>query len=169
MTDPAKIVSAPLCLNGDVATALGGNFANWTYSIASSLYGDTKDPGMVNYMKVTKGILAPGDAPDPWVIVDFGELLTGAKILNQTGASAPAATIIKALRGFKGPLALGAPNLACGQFKDAPSICNNQTQFFAYTGKSLAAPSWEHAKGSGWIKQAAGEPEVATSRSDRSM
>ena len=44
ITDAKKIVSAPLCLNGQVAAGLGGDFPIWTYAIASSLYGDPTDP-----------------------------------------------------------------------------------------------------------------------------
>ena len=46
ITDAKKIVSAPLCLNGQVAAGLGGDFPIWTYAIASSLFGDPTDPGM---------------------------------------------------------------------------------------------------------------------------
>src|SRR5215831_6459659 len=51
ITDSKKVVSPPLCLNGQVAAGLGGDFPKWTYLIASSLYGDTTDPGMIEYMK----------------------------------------------------------------------------------------------------------------------
>ncbi len=51
ITDAKKIVSAPLCLNGQVAAGLGGDFPIWTYAIASSLFGDPTDPGMPAYMK----------------------------------------------------------------------------------------------------------------------
>jgi branched-chain amino acid transport system substrate-binding protein len=36
ITDPKKIVSAPLCLNGQVAAGLGGSWPLWTYAIAST-------------------------------------------------------------------------------------------------------------------------------------
>ncbi|HTU07887.1 MAG TPA: ABC transporter substrate-binding protein, partial [Trebonia sp.] len=44
ITNAKKIVSAPLCLNGQVAAGLGGDFPIWTYAIASSLFGDPTDP-----------------------------------------------------------------------------------------------------------------------------
>src|SRR5439155_731432 len=34
ITDAKKILSAPLCLNGQVAAGLGGDFPIWTYAIA---------------------------------------------------------------------------------------------------------------------------------------
>ena len=85
ITDTKKILSAPLCLNGQVAAGLGGDFPIWTYAIASSLYGDPTDPGMPAYMKVMAKYGTPAVAPDPWVIVTFGQILTTARFLNQLG------------------------------------------------------------------------------------
>ena len=76
ITDPKKIVAAPLCLNGQVAAGLGGDFPKWTYLIASSLFGDTTDPGMIEYMKLAQTYSTPANAPDPWNIVDFGQMMT---------------------------------------------------------------------------------------------
>lgn len=137
ITDTKKIVSAPLCLNGQVAAGLGGDFPKWTYSIASSLFGDPSDPGMPAYEAVAKKYSTPGDSPDPWNIVDFGQVLTIDKILNQVGyANLSPTTILAGLKAFKGPQALGAPQLACGKYANAPGICNDRAQFFEYTGKN---------------------------------
>jgi branched-chain amino acid transport system substrate-binding protein len=150
ITDAKKIVSAPLCLSGTVIQGLG-DFPKWTYSIASSLYGDTTDPGMPAYMAVTKKYTTAANAPDPWEIVNFGELLTVDKILNQVGyANITPDKVIAAAKAFKGPQALGAPQLACGQFSDAPGVCNDQAQFFEYDGKN----AW--TKVAGWTKPPAG-------------
>ena len=46
ITDTKKIVSAPLCLNGQVICRPAATSRIWTYAIASSLYGDPTDPGM---------------------------------------------------------------------------------------------------------------------------
>jgi branched-chain amino acid transport system substrate-binding protein len=146
ITDTKKIVSAPLCLNGQVAQGLGGDFPIWTYSIASSLFGDTSDQGMPAYEAVAAKYTTPADAPDPWEIVDFGQLLTVDKILNEVGyANLTPATILAAGKAFKGPQALGAPSLNCGEFAAAPGICNNQAQFFEYTGHN----KW--VKAAGWL------------------
>ena len=112
ITDTKKILSAPLCLNGQVAAGLGGDFPIWTYAIASSLYGDPTDPGMPAYMKVMAKYGTPAVAPDPWVIVTFGQILTTARFLNQIGYGniTPTAVLDKA-KAFKGPVALGAPAL----------------------------------------------------------
>jgi len=147
ITDPKKIVAAPLCLNGQVAAGLGGDFPKWTYLIASSLFGDTTDPGMIEYMKLAQTYSTPANAPDPWNIVDFGQLMTIDKILNQVGyANINQTSVIAAAKAFKGPQALGAPSLDCGQFTSAPGICNDQVQFFDYQGKNV------FTKVQGWTK-----------------
>jgi branched-chain amino acid transport system substrate-binding protein len=147
ITDAKKIVSPPLCLNGQVAAGLGGDFPKWTYLIASSLFGDATDPGMTAYEKVATKYSTAANAPDPWNIVDFGQLLTVDKVLNQVGYAklAPAA-ILAAAKAFKGPQALGAPALACGADPKAPGICNDRSQFFEYQGKN----AW--VKAAGWLQ-----------------
>jgi branched-chain amino acid transport system substrate-binding protein len=136
ITDAKKIVSAPLCLNPTVSEGLGGDYPIWTYAIASSLFGDKSDPGMTPYMKVTEeyGVETAGD---PWVIVSFASVLTTVKFLNELGPDAlePDAIVDKA-RSFTGPVVLGAPELQCEKYDDAPAICNDRTQFFTYSGKN---------------------------------
>jgi branched-chain amino acid transport system substrate-binding protein len=145
ITDTKKIVSAPLCLNGQVAAGLGGDFPIWTYAIASSLYGDPTDPGMPAYMKVAKKYSTPADAPDPWNIVAFSQILTTVRFMNELGYGniTPKAMLAKA-RAFTGPVALGAPELACGKNPAAPAVCNDRTQFFLYKGKHefVKVASW---------------------------
>ena len=41
------------------STGLGGDFPKWTYLIASSLFGDTTDPGMIEYMKLAQTYSTP--------------------------------------------------------------------------------------------------------------
>jgi branched-chain amino acid transport system substrate-binding protein len=134
--DSKKIVSAPLCLNPTVSAGLGGDYPIWTYAIASSLFGDKTDPGMPAYIKVTDQYKVK-TAPDPWVIVSFGSVLTTIKFLNELGPdNLDSQAIVDKARSFKGPVALGAPELECGKYKDAPAICNDRTQFFTYGGKN---------------------------------
>ena len=45
--------------------------------------------------------------------------------------------IVKKARSFTGPVALGAPELECEKYSDAPGICNDRTQFFTYSGKNV--------------------------------
>jgi branched-chain amino acid transport system substrate-binding protein len=145
ITDAKKIVSAPLCLNGQVAAGLGGDYPIWTYSIASSLFGDPTDPGMPIYEKVSKQFSTPADEPDPWNIVAFSELLTIDRFLNELGyGHITASGILAKARAFTGPVALGAPELHCGEFTSAPAVCNDRTQFFQYEGhnKWTKTASW---------------------------
>jgi branched-chain amino acid transport system substrate-binding protein len=137
INDAKKIVSAPLCLNPTVSEGLGGDYPIWTYAIASSLFGDKSDPGMPAYIKVTEkyGVKT---APDPWVIVSFASVLTTAKFLNEVGAdNLDADAIVQKARAFTGPVVLGAPELQCEKYEDAPGICNDRTQFFTYKGKKV--------------------------------
>jgi len=145
ITDAKKIVSAPLCLNGQVAAGLGGDYPIWTYAIASSLYGDPTDPGMPIYEKVTAQYEPAADAPDPWNIVAFSQILTLDRFMNEVGYAnlSPSAILSKA-KAFTGPVALGAPSLDCGEFPSAPAVCNDRTQFFTYQGHN----KW--AKSAGW-------------------
>src|SRR5579872_1020849 len=151
ITDPKKILSAPLCLNGQVIQGLG-DFPHWTYSIASSLFGDPTDPGMPAYEAAAKPFSTPADEPDPWNIVDFGQTLTTIKIMNEVGyASLSPAAILAKAKAFTGPQALGAPALDCGKYTNAPGVCNDQIQFFEYTGGVTSGkPQW--AKLAGWLQ-----------------
>jgi branched-chain amino acid transport system substrate-binding protein len=136
ITDAKKIVSAPLCLNPMVSEGLGGDYPIWTYAIASSLFGDKTDPGMPPYIKVTEqyGVKT---APDPWVIVSFGSVLSTIKFLNELGPdNLTTDAIVDKARSFSGPVALGAPELQCDKYQDAPAVCNDRTQFFTYSGKN---------------------------------
>jgi branched-chain amino acid transport system substrate-binding protein len=147
ITDTKKILSAPLCLNGLVAAGLGGDFPIWSYAIASSLFGDPTDPGMPAYMKVMAKYGTPAVAPDPWVIVTFGQILTTARFLNQLGyGHITPSTVLAKAKSFTGPVALGAPALQCGKYPTAPGICNDRTQFFLYKGKHV------FVKTAGWLQ-----------------
>ena len=147
ITDSRKIMTAPLCLNSLVIDALG-DWPLWTYAIASSLYGDPTDKGMPAYQAVIKRYKAEKNAPDPWHIVAFSELLTTVRFLNEANAGkagiTPKAVLARA-KAFKGPLALGAPKIQCGKYKDAPGICNDMFQAFTYKGK------FQFTRASGWI------------------
>ena len=149
ITDAKKILSAPLCLNGQVRAGLG-DFPIWTFAIASSLFGDTTDPGMPAYTKVTQTYGTPDAAPDPWNIVAFAQAMTTIKFLNEIGYGniTPQAVLAKA-KEFKGPLALGAPQLQCGKYADARAVCNDQTQFFNYAGNG------KFTKVAGWLRPSA--------------
>jgi len=147
ITDAKKIVSAPLCLNGLVAAGLGGDYPIWTYAIASSLFGDPSDPGMPAYMNVTKTYGIAADAPDPWNIVAFAQILTTVRFLNQLGyGHITAPGVLQEAKAFTGPVALGAPSLQCGKYTSAPAVCNDRAQFFQYKGQH------DFVKAAGWLQ-----------------
>jgi branched-chain amino acid transport system substrate-binding protein len=144
ITDPKKIFTAPLCLNAGVIQALG-DFPKWTFAIASSLFGDATDRGMPAYTKAVTKYKQIKNAPDPWFIIAFSQVLTIDRFLNEVspGKITPAA-ITKRVKAFRGPLALGAPKLQCGKYKDTPGVCNDRFQVFEYQGgfKWKKTASW---------------------------
>ena len=134
----SKIVSNPLCLSGQVAASLGGDLAKWVYGIASTLAGDKSDPAAAPYNAAMAKLGQAKLAQDAWVIVAWGQVLTTVKELNKVGVGhITPASMTKAIRGFKGPQALGAPSLQCGKYKTEPAACNDQTQFFQYQGAGV--------------------------------
>jgi len=134
----SKIVSNPLCLSGQVAASLGGDLAKWVYGIASTLAGDKSDPAAAPYNAAMAKLGQAKLAQDAWVIVAWGQTLTTIKEMNKVGvAKISPSTMMAAIRGFKGPQALGAPSLQCGKYKTEPAACNDQTQFFQYQGAGV--------------------------------
>ena len=102
-------------------------------------------------MTVAKTYSTPANAPDPWNIVNFGQMLTTIKIMNEVGYAnlSPSAILAKA-KAVAGPQALGAPALNCGTYSTAPAVCNDSIQLFEYTGGvTKGRPNW--VKMSGWI------------------
>src|SRR6516164_8610300 len=77
----ARFTQPAVSLYGQVIAGLS-DWPHWTYAIASSLFGDPTDPGMPPYMTVAKTYSTPANAPDPWNIVNFGQMLTTIKIMN---------------------------------------------------------------------------------------
>jgi len=102
---------------------------------------------MPAYEKVMKTFSTPADAPDPWNIVAFAQVLTIDRFLNEVGYGhiTPAAVLAKA-KAFTGPVALGAPALDCGKYSSAPAVCNDRTQFFTYEGH------FKWTKVAGWLQ-----------------
>jgi branched-chain amino acid transport system substrate-binding protein len=139
------VLSEPLCMNPQVAKALG-DIPQWTYGIASSLNTDTTDPASVAYMKVANKYGLGEASADPWIPVAFSQTITIAQWLNKIGADKLSPqTIAKEAKAFKGPMAYGAPTLQCGKYPNAPAICNDQTKFYNYKGKGKITPA------SGWL------------------
>jgi branched-chain amino acid transport system substrate-binding protein len=129
------VVSNPLCLDPAVPAGLGGDLPKWIYGIASSLGFDTSDPAVKPFLRGLKLVGQPKLAADAWVIVAWGQILTTVKLMNQIGATkVTSANFAAKIRAFRGPQALGAPQLQCAKYPAAPAACNDQTQFFQYGG-----------------------------------
>ena len=101
-----------------------GDWPLWTYAIASSLYGDPTDKGMPAYKAVIKRYKAEKNAPDPWHIVAFSRAPDDRPVpqrgRRENAAASRRQAVLARAKAFKGPLALGAPKLQCGKYKDAP-------------------------------------------------
>jgi branched-chain amino acid transport system substrate-binding protein len=133
----SKVLASPICLTPTTIQELG-DFPQWIYAIASSLTIDTTDPAVPPYQKIMKQVGQAKLIGDPWTNVGFGELTTLAKFLNALGPTKiTSAGVIKQMKAFRGPMVLGSPVIHCGQFKDAPGVCNDYTQFYRYMGKGV--------------------------------
>ena len=112
-----------------------------------AVQGAEERAGSVAHRRVLR---APDDRPVPQRgRCEQRERITPARVLARAKA-------------FKGPLALGAPKLQCGKYKDAPAICNDMFQAFTYQGKFV------FKRASGWIGplKYAGAGRTTTLQSD---
>jgi len=147
-----KVLASPICINGDVAKALG-DLPQWIYAVASSLSIDPTDPSVPPYTDILTAQGHKDQIGDPWVLVGFGQTMTLAKFLNAVGPDKLTSEAIEAqMKAFTGPLILGSPVLQCGKYPEAVAVCNDQTQFYKYNG----ANNWKLAGGfvgppEGWV------------------
>jgi branched-chain amino acid transport system substrate-binding protein len=135
------ITNAP-CITTDIIKGDGGVLPSWYYLVASELAGDPSDPGAVKWNETAKQLGATSQAPDPWVYTPFAGMMTVWKIYNQIGPDATSAQFTAAMTKFQGPQLFGAPDLQCGKYKNAPSVCNDTVQFYYYTGKKFKLAQW---------------------------
>ncbi len=126
------VVNVP-CISTDIIKGDGGTLPSWYYLVASTLNGDTTDPGAAVWNSTAAQLGNAAGAPDPWISTVFAGMMTVWKEYNQVGPDATSAQFATAIQGFKGPQLWGAPNLDCGKYTDTPSVCNDQVQFFYYT------------------------------------
>jgi branched-chain amino acid transport system substrate-binding protein len=132
----APVVSNPLCLSPVVSKGLGGDVPKWYYGIASSLTADPSDPAAKAMVDAMTKLGKQDLAADPWVPTSMATVLTIIKFMNEVGAdNLTSQAIAEKAKAFKGPLVFGAPEVQCAKYSDAPAVCNDQTQFFDYSGK----------------------------------
>jgi ABC-type branched-subunit amino acid transport system substrate-binding protein len=132
----SPVVSNPLCLSPVVSKGLGGDVPKWYYGIASSLTADQTDPAAKAMVDAMTKLGKQDLAADPWVPTSMATVLTIIKFMNEVGAdNLTSQAIADKAKAFKGPLVFGAPEVQCAKYPDAPAVCNDQTQFFDYSGK----------------------------------
>jgi len=78
----------------------------------------------------------------------WSTILTYAKVLNAVGADKiTPASVTEELKKFTGPVIMGAAEVQCGKYQDAPAVCNDQSKFYRYEGKGGFKPLTD------WIRQ----------------
>jgi branched-chain amino acid transport system substrate-binding protein len=125
-----------------------GDLPKWTYGIAQTL---VNLPGPQSRLYLKAGLQYGTTVHDMlWVFAEgaWEEILATVKIANQIPfAKINRTSLIAGFKAFRGPLILGAPEVACGKVQPGePAACGNQTQFYNYTGKG----KWKAV--SAWLK-----------------
>jgi branched-chain amino acid transport system substrate-binding protein len=131
------VTATPVCLSADVAQGLGGDLPTWTYGMAQTLPTDGQAPDAKAYLEASAQVgLSSQDAGQVFAALAWSEVLTYAKLFNSIGADkvTPEAVTTQ-LQQFPGPVIMGAPQVKCGQFSDAPAVCNSRAKFYTYQGK----------------------------------
>jgi branched-chain amino acid transport system substrate-binding protein len=130
------VVATPVCLSFDVAQGLGGDLPTWTYGIAQSLPTDAGAPDARAYLEASARMgLTNLDATKVFAGVAWSEILAYTRIFNAIGAeNVNPMTVTAQLQRFTGPVVMGAPEVRCGQFADAPAVCNSRVKFYTYQG-----------------------------------
>ncbi|HEY6797291.1 MAG TPA: ABC transporter substrate-binding protein, partial [Kineosporiaceae bacterium] len=142
------IVATPVCLTADVAQGFGGDLPTWTYGIAQTLPTDTSAADAKAYLQASAQAGLDGkDATQVFAALAWSEILTYAKMFNAIGADrvTPQA-VTSQLQQFTGPVVMGAPEVKCGKYTDAPAVCNDRSKFYTYQGKGAFTPV------AGWLE-----------------
>lgn len=136
------VAATPVCLTPDVAQGLGGDLPQWGYGVAQTLPTDADAADAKAYLAASAEVgLSAQDATNVWAALAWSQILTYAKMFNAVGADKVSPETVSAeLARFTGPVVMGAPQVACGQFDDAPAVCNNRSKFYLYQGKGSFRP-----------------------------
>lgn len=142
------VVSTPICLTPDVAQGLGGDLPTWTYGIAQTLPTDATAADSKAFLAASaQAGLGADDAGKVFAPLGWTTVLTYAKMFNSIGADkVSAAAVGPALQKFPGPVVMGAPEVTCAKYADAPAVCNDQSRFYQYQGKGQFQPL------TGWLR-----------------
>lgn len=142
------VVATPVCLTADVAQGFGGDLPTWTYGIAQTLPTDASATDAKAYLDASSQVgLATKDATQVFAALAWSEILTYVKMFNAIGADKVSPqTVTAQLQQFTGPVVMGAPEVRCGKYADAPAVCNDRSKFYTYQGKGQFAPV------AGWLQ-----------------
>ena len=142
------VVSEPLCLNPDVAKALGDIADVDLRHRLVARDGHDSDPAVAAVPEGRGRSTGAGRRRgDVWVPVVFGQTLTIAQWLNKIGADndhRPDGSPSRPGRS-RVPSHWGPPTIQCGKYPDRPAICSDQAKFYNYEGKGKFTPA------SGWL------------------
>ncbi|KUO07392.1 ABC transporter substrate-binding protein [Streptomyces sp. DSM 15324] len=136
------VVSTPLCMSADVAQGLGGDLPTWTYGVAQTLTADSSAADSKAFLTTSAQVgLTQETAAKVFAPLAWSTVLTYAKIFDAVGPDKiTPATVTEQLRKFTGPVIMGAAEVKCGKYQDAPAVCNDQARFYQYQGKGQFKP-----------------------------
>jgi branched-chain amino acid transport system substrate-binding protein len=136
------VVATPLCMSPDVAQGLGGDLPAWTYGVAQTLTADSSAADSKAFLTASAQVgLDKDTAAKVFAPLAWSTVLTYAKVFDSVGPEKiTPATVTEQLRKFTGPVIMGAAEVKCGKYKDAPAVCNDQARFYQYKGKGAFQP-----------------------------
>ncbi|HKT01950.1 MAG TPA: ABC transporter substrate-binding protein [Rugosimonospora sp.] len=140
------VVATPICLSDDVLHWSGGDLPQWTYGVAQTLPSDVTAPDAAAYLDASaRAGLGNADQEKVWAAVAWSLVITYARLLNGIGPNRISPDAVSAaLTAFRGPVVMGAPQVDCRKYRDAPAVCNDQARFYQYQGidRYLAVTGW---------------------------
>jgi branched-chain amino acid transport system substrate-binding protein len=146
VADSTTVISLPSCADPTVAEALG-DLPHWTFfDVGESPNLPEPNPEVQAYLDSVKTY---GDGQSgTFSTAIFGTTLWMARVLQEAWPNLSTANIAAKARAFKGPMFLGAPDIAFGQapWRNAGTL---DGRFFRYEGNG----KWVDATGGEWIEQ----------------
>jgi branched-chain amino acid transport system substrate-binding protein len=142
------VLTPPLVTFIPPAAFPGGEYPKWDVGIAQSFLFDQSDPEIVAFTrKGNQYGLSKTDQRDVFAQLSWTTLLAAVKVMNRIPYNKlTSAAINQGFKTFRGPLVMGAPEVACGKVDPSqPAACANESQFYRYTGGG----KW--LKTSGWL------------------
>jgi branched-chain amino acid transport system substrate-binding protein len=133
----------------------GGDYPKWVAAISQSGSALDNDPTGLAFKKALTQVGHAANYGDPWYSAEWGGMFTLAQFMNKIGyAHISSATMLAAVKAWKGPLLLGGPVIQCGKYRFAPGSCADGNYFFRYEGNG----QWKRI--TGWL-----EPPIALQKS----